>query len=70
MIKLILNANAIFAQIYISKKWGFTKWDREEYEEMRASGKLQPDGVTVQVLSNFKLDMTLIFELFSLQIKF
>ena len=35
-------------QIYISKKWGFTKWDREVYEEMRANGKLQPDGVNVQ----------------------
>merc|ERR1712012_1358086 len=35
-------------KIYISKKWGFTKWDRAEYEEMRANGKLQPDGVNVQ----------------------
>merc|ERR1712124_2314 len=35
-------------KIYISKKWGFTKWDRDVYEEMRASGKLQPDGVNVQ----------------------
>merc|ERR1712141_41264 len=35
-------------KIYISKKWGFTKWDREVYEEMRAEGKLQPDGVNVQ----------------------
>merc|ERR1712039_511384 len=35
-------------KIYISKKWGFTKWDREFYEEMRANGKLQPDGVNVQ----------------------
>merc|ERR1711979_132116 len=35
-------------KIYISKKWGFTKWDREVYEEMRANGKLQPDGVNVQ----------------------
>merc|ERR1712117_678334 len=34
-------------KIYISKKWGFTKWDREVYEEMRANGKLQPDGVNV-----------------------
>ena len=39
------------SQIYISKKWGFTKWDREVYEEMRANGKLQPDGVNVQVQS-------------------
>ena len=37
-------------QIYISKKWGFTKWDRSEYEEMRASGRLLPDGVNVKYL--------------------
>merc|ERR1711909_249901 len=35
-------------KIYISKKWGFTKWNREEYEEMRANGKLVQDGVNVQ----------------------
>ena len=49
--RLILNANVVFSQIYISKKWGFTKWDREDYEDMRATGKLQPDGVNVQVHS-------------------
>ena len=27
-----------------SKKWGFTKWTREEYAEMRQSGKLVPAG--------------------------
>merc|ERR1711881_621586 len=37
-------------KIYISKKWGFTKWDREEYDEMRANGKLQADGCNVQYL--------------------
>merc|ERR1711981_1419205 len=35
-------------KIYVSKKWGFTKWNRDEYEEMRANGKLQYDGVNVQ----------------------
>ena len=39
-----------FFQIYISKKWGFTKWDREEYEGMRESGVLQPDGSNVKYL--------------------
>merc|ERR1712062_400472 len=24
-------------KIYISKKWGFTKWDREEYDDLRAN---------------------------------
>ncbi|XP_033117012.1 60S ribosomal protein L10-like [Anneissia japonica] len=35
-------------KIYISKRWGFTKWDRPDYEKMRASGHLIPDGVSVQ----------------------
>jgi len=35
-------------QIHVSRKWGFTKWDREVYEPMRADGRLVPDGVTVQ----------------------
>merc|ERR1712150_387717 len=35
-------------KIYISKKWGFTKWNRDVYEEMRESGKLRYDGVNVQ----------------------
>merc|ERR1712212_573491 len=28
-------------KIYVSKKWGFTKWNRDEYETMRADGRLQ-----------------------------
>ena len=35
-------------QIVVSKKWGFTKWPREDYDKMRADGKLIPDGVNVQ----------------------
>merc|ERR1719171_2738404 len=35
-------------KIYVSKKWGFTKWNRDEYETMRADGRLQYDGVNVQ----------------------
>ncbi len=34
----------------MSKKWGFTKWDREDFERMRDEGRLRPDGVTVQYL--------------------
>jgi large subunit ribosomal protein L10e len=35
-------------KINVSRKWGFTKWDREVYEPMRADGRLVPDGVSVQ----------------------
>merc|ERR1712087_799628 len=35
-------------KIVVSKKWGFTKWPREDYEKMRADGILIPHGVTVQ----------------------
>ncbi len=31
-------------KIYVSKKWGFTKWDRDQYEEMRAEGRLRVSG--------------------------
>merc|ERR1711976_710299 len=32
-------------KIFVSKKWGFTKWDRADYEAMRKTGHLLPDGV-------------------------
>merc|ERR1711976_701681 len=35
-------------KIGVSNKWGFTKWSREEYAEMRQDGRLVPDGVNVQ----------------------
>ncbi|XP_067931618.1 large ribosomal subunit protein uL16-like [Watersipora subatra] len=35
-------------KIFISTKWGFTKWEKDEFEEMRANGRLIPDGVSVQ----------------------
>merc|ERR1712112_375316 len=35
-------------KIYISRKWGFTKFDREDFETMLANGRLKPDGVSVQ----------------------
>merc|ERR1711915_589979 len=37
-------------KIYVSKKWGFTKWDRDVYSQMREEGRLLPDGVGVQYL--------------------
>ena len=35
-------------QIFVSKKFGFTKWPRDEYAQMRQDGRLIPDGVSVQ----------------------
>lgn len=31
-------------KIVISKKWGFTKYNKEEYVQMRADGRLVPEG--------------------------
>jgi large subunit ribosomal protein L10e len=31
-------------KIVVSKKWGFTKYTKEEYLKMRQAGTLQPDG--------------------------
>lgn len=36
----------------MSKKWGFTKFDREIYEQYRASGKLIPDGVNAKYIAD------------------
>jgi large subunit ribosomal protein L10e len=35
-------------KIYVSNKWGFTKFKREEYERLLSEHKLVPDGVSVQ----------------------
>lgn len=32
-------------QVVISRKWGFTKWDADDYSAMRKDGRLLPDGV-------------------------
>merc|ERR1712062_485041 len=37
-------------KIYISKKWGFTKFNREDYKDLRAKGRLQKDGSHVKYL--------------------
>nr|AIU94822.1 60S ribosomal protein [Phragmatopoma lapidosa] len=39
-------------KIYVSRKWGFTKWDKTAYEGMRADGRLVRDGVNVQYKPN------------------
>uniref|UniRef100_F6WJQ0 Uncharacterized protein n=1 Tax=Ciona intestinalis TaxID=7719 RepID=F6WJQ0_CIOIN len=45
-------------KIYDSPKWGFTKWNREDYERMLAEGLLIPDGVSCQYKPNKgKLDL-------------
>jgi len=31
-------------KVIVSKKWGFTKFSREEYAKLKADGKLIPDG--------------------------
>ncbi|TKR81205.1 hypothetical protein L596_015117 [Steinernema carpocapsae] len=36
--------------IVVSRKWGFTKWDRADYERMREEGRLVSDGVNVQYI--------------------
>jgi large subunit ribosomal protein L10e len=35
-------------KIYVSNKWGFTKFKRDEYERLLSENKLVPDGVSVQ----------------------
>eukprot|EP00049_Salpingoeca_infusionum_P016919 m.351176 g.351176 ORF g.351176 m.351176 type:complete len:216 (-) comp16188_c0_seq1:188-835(-) len=34
--------------ILVSRKWGFTKYDRSEFEQLRDEGKLIPDGCHVK----------------------
>jgi large subunit ribosomal protein L10e len=35
-------------KLFVSGKWGFTRWPREKYDDMRKSLHLTTDGVTVQ----------------------
>lgn len=35
-------------KIYVSKKFGFTKYEREVYDELRQAGRLTNDGCNVQ----------------------
>merc|ERR1719370_635527 len=35
-------------KIFVSKKFGFTKWNRDDYNEMREDGRLKLDGVNVK----------------------
>lgn len=38
----------LFTQIFVSTKFGFTKFERDEYDTLRTQGRLIPDGVGVQ----------------------
>lgn len=35
-------------KIYVSKKWGFTKYERAQYEKLQAEGRLALDGCNVR----------------------
>ncbi|XP_071797844.1 large ribosomal subunit protein uL16-like [Asterias amurensis] len=37
-------------KIFTSENWGFTKFTRERFEELRSQGRLVPDGVSVQYM--------------------
>jgi large subunit ribosomal protein L10e len=37
--------------VVTSRKWGFTKFDREDYEKYREEGRVIPDGVNCKFLS-------------------
>ena len=38
--------------IFVSKKWGFTKFDKAEYEKGRSDGSIIPSGVHAQYIPN------------------
>ena len=39
-------------KIIVSKKWGFTPLNRDEYIQQRQAGKVRVDGAYVQFLTN------------------
>ncbi|KAK4536298.1 hypothetical protein CDCA_CDCA08G2323 [Cyanidium caldarium] len=39
-------------RIFVSRKWGFTKFDRDEYIALRDAGRLIEDGGNVQLITN------------------
>jgi large subunit ribosomal protein L10e len=52
-------------KIIISRKWGFTRFTHEEYQSLRAAGKIIPDGCFCKVLcllvSLFSLSLSLVY---------
>lgn len=50
-VKALRNAKFKMAgrqKVLLSNKWGFTKWSKERFQELRAEGRLTDDGVGVQ----------------------
>jgi len=39
-------------KIFVSKKWGFTKYDRDDFEKLKEERRFLPDGVGVQFISD------------------
>ncbi|KAN0021838.1 hypothetical protein ACTFIU_003983 [Dictyostelium citrinum] len=39
-------------KIVVSKKWGFTAYNREAYQKLKADGRLMNDGANVKVITN------------------
>lgn len=39
-------------KIVTSRKWGFTKYNRDEYQKLKAEGTLVDDGVNVKYINN------------------
>lgn len=39
-------------KIFISKKWGFTRYDRDDYTNFLETGRIIPDGCNVKYISD------------------
>lgn len=39
-------------KLFVSSKWGFTKFSREEYTLMKSEGRVVPDGAYCKVITN------------------
>jgi len=39
-------------RVVVSRYWGFTKFTRDQYQKLRADGKLVPDGAHVKPITN------------------
>lgn len=39
-------------KLFVSNKWGFTKFTKEEYLQLKEEGRIIPDGCYCKVLSN------------------
>ena len=39
-------------KIFVSRKWGFTRYDREEYVKLKEAGRIIPDGAYCKVKSH------------------